>query len=190
METVAFQELLKNDAQVFSAGTGSYQNIVAIPARGDKTKRIQAVEPDMTNGYIMLPEDGCDLLKEQIRAHGTGGHDDGPDALEMARHLAKAMQVTPSETQADVDVRNWSQIADAVQEEILNPPVLSHNLGALDAAVVQAQKSYRKAMEQGAQREADMQQAFLAQAARQRAELEAEAAEDARINAMFYHGMR
>lgn len=49
-----------------------------------KHMRIQSLQAPLENGYLMLCEDGQELLKEQLDQYLHTTHDDGPDALQMA----------------------------------------------------------------------------------------------------------
>ena len=86
VETVQFQEFFKDELVRRSAQRG-----LPVPARGvkpskDKTLRISSLQPHVANGLIRFHRSQGTLL-EQLRHWGDhslgGGHDDGPDALEM-----------------------------------------------------------------------------------------------------------
>ena len=50
--------------------------------------RVASLQPDVKNGYILFRRDQS-LLLQQLRQFPLGAHDDGPDALEGARTLAR-----------------------------------------------------------------------------------------------------
>lgn len=90
-ETVQFQWFLKEEIAKASAAAGLHLPIEEIQSTGDKTLRIQSMQPDIKNKYIkFLPK--FKLLLEQLKQFPMGAHDDGADALEMVRTLAKKKQ--------------------------------------------------------------------------------------------------
>lgn len=89
VETVAFQEFFKDQVAEESQKANIYFNIEEIKNAGrHKDARIQSLEPDITNGYILL-HPSQRLLIDQLRYFPKADHDDGPDALEMVRDLAR-----------------------------------------------------------------------------------------------------
>jgi predicted phage terminase large subunit-like protein len=50
--------------------------------------RIQSLQPDIRNGYLLFSRDQTELLR-QLEQFPLGRHDDGPDALEGAVRLCK-----------------------------------------------------------------------------------------------------
>ena len=50
--------------------------------------RVESLQPDVKNGYILFRRDQT-LLLLQLSQFPLGAHDDGPDALEGARTLAR-----------------------------------------------------------------------------------------------------
>ena len=50
--------------------------------------RIESLQPDVKNGYIVFRRDQARLI-EQLSEFPMGGHDDGPDALEGVRTLSR-----------------------------------------------------------------------------------------------------
>lgn len=87
-ETVQFQWFLKEELAKESARKGLYLPIEEVPQTSDKTMRIQTLQPDVKNKYIKF-NPRHKLLKEQLCHFPMGGYDDGPDALEGCRTLAK-----------------------------------------------------------------------------------------------------
>ena len=51
------------------------------------------LQPDVKNGYILFRRDQT-LLLQQLSQFPLGAHDDGPDALEGARTLARKQSRT------------------------------------------------------------------------------------------------
>lgn len=109
IETVQFQEFLKDELVKRSAARG-----LPVPARAvkpitDKLLRIETLQPHMANGLILLHA-GQTTLEQQFRHFPLADHDDGPDAVQMlwAGALANSapiewQSVRPSETHDDFD---------------------------------------------------------------------------------------
>ena len=109
IETVQFQEFLKDELVKRSAARG-----LPVPARAvkpitDKLLRIETLQPHMANGLILLHA-GQTTLEQQFRHFPMADHDDGPDAVQMlwAGALANSapiewQSVRPSETHDDFD---------------------------------------------------------------------------------------
>ena len=89
IENNQFQALFSTESAKISAEKGIYLPVVAVNQLSNKAMRIQSLQPDLENQYILFPERGMELLKQQLREWPSGAHDDGPDALEGARTLAK-----------------------------------------------------------------------------------------------------
>lgn len=87
-ETVQFQWFLKEELAKASARAGLYLPIEEVPQTSDKTMRIQTMQPDVKNHYIKFNK-RHKLLLEQMFHFPMGAHDDGPDALEGCRTIAK-----------------------------------------------------------------------------------------------------
>jgi predicted phage terminase large subunit-like protein len=87
-ETVQFQWFLKEELAKASARAGLYLPIEEVPQTSDKTMRVQTLQPDVKNHYIKFNKRHKRLM-EQMEHFPMGAHDDGPDALEGCRTLAK-----------------------------------------------------------------------------------------------------
>lgn len=87
-ETNQFQWFLKEQLARESARQGLYLPIQGIRSTEDKTMRVESLQPDVKNGYILFRRDQT-LLLQQLSQFPLGAHDDGPDALEGARTLAR-----------------------------------------------------------------------------------------------------
>lgn len=87
-ETVQFQWFLKEELAKASARAGLYLPIEEVPQTSDKTMRVQTLQPDVKNRYIKFNR-RHKLLMEQMEHFPMGAHDDGPDALEGCRTIAK-----------------------------------------------------------------------------------------------------
>jgi len=82
VETVQFQEFLKDELVKRSAAKG-----IPVPARAvkpiaDKLLRIETLQPHMANGLILLHANQQTLI-QQFRHFPKADHDDGPDAVHM-----------------------------------------------------------------------------------------------------------
>ena len=90
-ETNQFQWFLKEELARRSAAAGVYLPIDEVNQTSDKHGRIQTLQPDVKNRYIKFNPRHKRLL-EQLRQFPMAAHDDGPDALEACRTLARAKQ--------------------------------------------------------------------------------------------------
>ncbi len=88
-ETNQFQWFLKEELAKASAKAGLYLPIQEINQTSDKTMRIQTLQPDVKNKYLKFNAKHKVLL-EQLKYFPMADHDDGPDALEGCRTLAKS----------------------------------------------------------------------------------------------------
>ena len=94
IETVQMQAFFKQQS-----GEQSLHSTRGLPLVDYKTGstskhvRIQSLQAPLENGYIMLSQEGQDLLKEQLERYPHTTHDDGPDALEMAYVISLDYQV-------------------------------------------------------------------------------------------------
>ena len=82
VETVQFQEFLKDELVKRSAQRGAPVPAMAIKPNTDKMLRIESLQPHMVNGLILLHSTQATLIA-QLRHFPKADHDDGPDALEM-----------------------------------------------------------------------------------------------------------
>lgn len=87
-ETNQFQWFLKEELAKASARVGLYLPIQEVNQTTDKTMRIQTLQPDVKNKYLKFNPRHKTLL-EQLKYFPMADHDDGPDALEGCRSLAK-----------------------------------------------------------------------------------------------------
>lgn len=87
-ETNQFQWFLKEELVKASAKAGLYIPIEEVQQTSDKVMRVQTLQPDIKNKYIKFNQRHKRLL-EQLYHFPMGAHDDGPDALEGARTIAK-----------------------------------------------------------------------------------------------------
>lgn len=87
-EVNQFQWFLKEELAKASTRAGLYLPIEEVQQTSDKVLRIQTLQPDIKNRYIKFNPKHKRLL-EQLYHFPMGAHDDGPDALEGARTIAK-----------------------------------------------------------------------------------------------------
>lgn len=87
-ETNQFQAFFKDQMAVASAREGIYLPLEEVNQKSDKVMRIETLQPDIKNGYIKFNRRHKKFL-EQLLQFPMAAHDDGPDALEGARTLAK-----------------------------------------------------------------------------------------------------
>ena len=90
-ETNQFQWFLKEELAKASAKAGLYLPIEEVQQTSDKVMRVQTLQPDVKNKYIKFTRRHKRLL-EQLTQFPMGAHDDGPDALEGARSIAKKVK--------------------------------------------------------------------------------------------------
>lgn len=87
-ETNQFQWFLKEQIAKESARRSLYLPLVEVNQHSDKVMRIETLQPDIKNKYIKFNRRHKRLL-EQLVSFPMGSHDDGIDALEGARTIAK-----------------------------------------------------------------------------------------------------
>jgi predicted phage terminase large subunit-like protein len=95
IETNQFQKLFASKAGLDLLKAGVRLPIQEINSTHWKEARIDSLQPDLYNGYLLLfkephaetPEE-LELLFDQLWAYPRGDYVDGPDALEMARSIA------------------------------------------------------------------------------------------------------
>lgn len=82
VETVQFQEFLKDELVKRSAQRGCPVPARPVKPNSDKMLRIETLQPHMANGLILLHSSQSTLI-EQLRHFPKAAHDDGADALQM-----------------------------------------------------------------------------------------------------------
>ena len=83
VESNNFQVLLARELRKRLADAGLEVNVRELNSQRRKRERIAALEPQVTQGQLLLSRRQHTLLG-QLAAFPFGRHDDGPDALEMA----------------------------------------------------------------------------------------------------------
>lgn len=92
METVQFQEFFARSLETKSHDEGLVLNIDEHTPNTDKDLRIIRLQPWIKNGWIRFRAEHRELKRQLLyyRPKGRGGHDDGPDCLEMLLGLCEA----------------------------------------------------------------------------------------------------
>ena len=107
-ETIQFQEFFARTVEQTAHDKGITLNIDEFKPNTDKDLRIIRLQPWIKNGWIRFRAEHAELKRQLIyyRPKGRGGHDDGPDALEMLLGLCEGALITaacapPQETTPD-----------------------------------------------------------------------------------------
>ena len=114
VETVQFQEFLKDELVKRSAARGIPVPARAVKPGSDKLLRIEPLQPHMANGLILLNESQQTLI-QQFRHFPKADHDDGPDAVHMLWSGAVANCVliewqSPTDNDFDDEIKSkWSR---------------------------------------------------------------------------------
>jgi len=93
IEDVAFQELFKGQFEAEAHRRGLTLVVNGVKPTKDKDLRIQSLQPWIKNGWIRFKRHGMGTLIRQLinfRLRNKGGHDDGPDALDMLKTLLES----------------------------------------------------------------------------------------------------
>jgi predicted phage terminase large subunit-like protein len=108
MEEIQFQEFFSKTFQAEAHAKGLTINVKSVKPNTDKDLRIVTLQPWIKNGWIKFRRAGMGELVRQLiyyRPKNKGGHDDGPDALEMLKNLLEGgmivAAVAPQEAAAD-----------------------------------------------------------------------------------------
>jgi predicted phage terminase large subunit-like protein len=107
METVQFQEFFARQLEQLSRDKGLVLNIDDKNPNTDKDLRIIRLQPWIKNGWIRFKKEHTELKRQLLyyRPKGRGGHDDGPDCLEMLLDLCEGSLITaacaPQEARPD-----------------------------------------------------------------------------------------
>ena len=89
IESTQFQAFFASESARVSMEAGTNIPFMQVNQHSNKELRIQSLQPDLENGYLLLLEGGQDLLKQQLTEFPVGAYDDGPDALEGCRTIAQ-----------------------------------------------------------------------------------------------------
>lgn len=88
VEAVQFQQFFAGTLAKIAHERNITLNVKEIPQSGDKTLRIQRLQPWIKNGWIRFKRNHLTLLS-QLTKFPMADHDDGPDALEMLVAMAE-----------------------------------------------------------------------------------------------------
>ena len=99
VETNQFQSLLADEMNRVACERKVGMQIYAFENQIPKVVRIRRLTELLTRGLLRFKRDsaGARLLVRQLRDFPNGDHDDGPDALEMAVRLSRALWRQPAE---------------------------------------------------------------------------------------------
>jgi predicted phage terminase large subunit-like protein len=93
VESVQFQKFFMTISAREALTSGNKIPFIEIAVHNQqKAMRIESLQGDLSNHYILINEDGCEELKKQIEQYPMGAKVDGLDALEMVRTLADEFQ--------------------------------------------------------------------------------------------------
>ena len=109
METVQFQEFFARTLEQKSHDEGLTLNIDDKTPNTDKDLRIIRLQPWIKNGWIRFKPEHRELKRQLLyyRPKGRGGHDDGPDCLEMLLDLCEGGLVKAACAPVDVTSDNY-----------------------------------------------------------------------------------
>lgn len=109
IETVQFQEFLKDELVKRSAQRGIPVPATATKPNTDKMLRIESLQPHMANGLILLHSSQATLIS-QLRHFPKADHDDGPDALEMLwRNAVSSSAAIEWISISELDDSDWDE---------------------------------------------------------------------------------
>lgn len=109
VETVQFQEFLKDELVKRSAQRGIPVPATATKPNTDKMLRIESLQPHMANGLILLHSSQA-MLISQLRHFPKADHDDGPDALEMLwRNAVSSSAAIEWISISELDDSDWDE---------------------------------------------------------------------------------
>lgn len=110
MEEIQFQEFFSQSFQKEAHARGLTINVKPIKPSTDKDLRIVTLQPWIKNGWIKFRRHGMgELIRHLIyyRPKNKGGHDDGPDALEMLKSLLEGGLITASAVKIETTPDNY-----------------------------------------------------------------------------------
>jgi len=123
IESVQFQEFFLRQFEKLSHEQGMTINIEEYCPNSDKDLRIIRLQPWIKNGWIRLKKEMFELKRQLIyyRPKGRGGHDDGPDALEMLldlceKGLIKAVSISDERREQDYHFERESRFGFRIPE--------------------------------------------------------------------------
>ena len=111
VESVQFQQFFATTLQTESHKRQLTIPVIEIQVHTDKDLRIVTLQPWIKNGWIRFRKNMKEMVRHLIyyRPKGKGGHDDGPDALEMLKTMIEK-SVGPIEYKSTGQKRAFTQI--------------------------------------------------------------------------------
>lgn len=103
VEAVQFQEFFRTELVRRGAAVGVHVPAQAVIPHSDKMLRIEALQPHMSNGMLLLHTEQQTLI-DQFRHYPKGDHDDGMDAVEMVWKLATGFMRSATMQAYDIPV--------------------------------------------------------------------------------------
>lgn len=107
IESNAFQALYATESARRSREEGVYLPIEPYNQLANKKLRINSLQPDLENGYLLIREDGQEDIKQELREWPMGADDHGLDALEACRNLAKGWEQTSGAEMVQAEVHTY-----------------------------------------------------------------------------------
>ena len=94
-EVNQFQSFLADELKRRSNAAGLYLPVLEVNHTSDKIGRIQSLQSLVRSGTLQLCRRHRTLI-DQLRLFPKASHDDGPDALELAVHVAREVSKGPT----------------------------------------------------------------------------------------------
>ena len=106
IESIQFQEFLRTELVKRSAKAGVPVPAVPVNPHTDKLLRIEALQPHMTNGLILLHSEQSTLIS-QFKHFPKADHDDGCDMVEMLWKIANTYGQVRQIQAYDIPEPDW-----------------------------------------------------------------------------------
>ena len=106
IESIQFQEFLRTELVKRSAKAGVPVPAVPVNPHTDKLLRIEALQPHMTNGLILLHSEQSTLIS-QFKHFPKADHDDGCDMVEMLWKIANTYGQVRQIQAYDIPEPHW-----------------------------------------------------------------------------------
>ena len=122
LESVGFQLLLKMNFDTIAKDKGiDTRHVVGLEKLGNKDMRIETLQPDLENGYLRIDISQL-ILNMQLEQWPFGAKDDGPDALEMARTMARMDKVAQASALMMGDMHVYGSLFDPPEIDMSDEP--------------------------------------------------------------------
>ena len=109
IERNAFQALYATESARRALEAGVDLPVVSINTLRNKALRINSLQPDLENSYLLIREDGQKEIKEELTQWPMGRYDDGLDALEGVRTLAKGWEAQIETEMVQANAHHFGQ---------------------------------------------------------------------------------